>query len=278
MVRRPPVFGLCVVVLCLLSTSCSTVVVSAAHHRAGNSSVVPMIPKSEPTTTAPPSLSGKVVVIDPGHNEGNFSDATYINQMVWNGREEEPCDTTGTETDGGFTEAQFNFNVALYLETDLQTEGARVILTRANNAGVGPCVTQRAAIGNIAHANAAISIHGDGGPVDGRGFAVLEPVADGINDGIIQASQQLGLDVRNAFASGTGMPLSTYDGIDGIQPRDDLAGLNLSTVPKILIECGNMRNSTDAAMLTESGWQESAASALAVGVTTFLTHPPSPNS
>ena len=55
--------------------------------------------------------------------------------------------------------------------------------------------------------------------------------------------------MRDAFAAGTPMPVSTYDGVDGIQPRNDLAGLNLTTVPKVLIECGNMRNATDAALL-----------------------------
>ena len=58
---------------------------------------------------------GKVVGIDPGHNGGNFSDPSFINSPVWNGREEEACDTTGTETDGGYTEALFNFRVASYL-------------------------------------------------------------------------------------------------------------------------------------------------------------------
>ena len=55
------------------------------------------------------------------------------------------------------------------------------------------------------------------------------------------------------------MPESTYDGVDGITHRDDLAGLNLTTVPKVLIECGNMRNATDAALLVRSSFQRKAA-------------------
>ena len=109
-------------------------------------------------------LSGKVVAVDPGHDGGNFSDPSYINHLVWNGRSEETCDTTGAATDAGYTEAQFNFQVAQYLTADLEAEGAHVVLTRATNIGVGPCVDQRAAIGNAAHADAAISIHADGGP------------------------------------------------------------------------------------------------------------------
>jgi N-acetylmuramoyl-L-alanine amidase len=219
-----------------------------------------------------------VVTIDPGHNGDNFSDPGYIGRMVWNGREDETCDTTGTETNGGYAEAQFNFNVAQYLTADLEAEGASVVLTRTTNTGVGPCVTQRAAIGNDAHSDAAISIHADGGPTDGRGFAVLEPVADGVNDAIISSSQVLGADVRTAFLAQTTMPISTYDGTDGVAPRDDLAGLNLSTIPKVLIECGNMRNATDAALLVSPAWQAQAARAIASGITTFMESRPASNS
>ncbi len=216
-------------------------------------------------------LNGKIVLVDPGHNGGNFAAAPVINRLIWNGRESETCDTTGAETDGGYTEAQFNWNVARYLTADLRAAGATVVLTRTSNTGAGPCVTERAALGNQAHANAAVSIHADGGPPGGRGFAVLEPVADGINNAIIGPSARLGTDLRNAFEGGTGEPASSYDGVDGIQPRDDLGGTNLSTVPKVFIECANMRNVTDAALLVSPAWQARAARAIAAGLTRFLT-------
>jgi N-acetylmuramoyl-L-alanine amidase len=217
-------------------------------------------------------LSGKIVTIDPGHNGGNFTDPSYINKLIWNGREYETCDTTGTETDSGYTEALFNWNVATRVVADLRAMGATVVLTRTSNSGVGPCVTERAAIGNDAHANAALSIHADGGPPDGRGFAILEPVADGINDSIIGPSQTLGADLRSAFAAGTGEPVSSYDGVNGIQPRDNLGGINLSTVPKVFIECGNMRDAADAALLVNPAWQADAARAIVNGLTAFLAH------
>ena len=125
-------------------------------------------------------------------------------------------------------------------------------MTRTSNTGVGPCVNTRAQIINRAHANVAIDIHADGGPASGRGFTVLEPVADGPNDRVIGSSRRFGGDVRSAFLRMTTMPVSTYDGVDGIAYRDDLAGLNLTTVPKVLVECGNMRNATDAALLTSA--------------------------
>ena len=223
--------------------------------------------------TAAGLLHGKVVVVDPGHNGGNIAAESVIGRLIWNGREEEACDTTGTQTDTGYTEARFNWNVALYLTADLRAEGATVVLTRTSNTGVGPCVTERAAVGNAVHANAAVSIHADGGPPDGRGFAILEPVADGTNDAIIRPSVVLGADLRTAFATGTGERVSTYDGVDGIQPRGDLAGTNLSTVPKVFIECANMRNAVDAALVTSPRWQAGAARAIAAGLSAFLTGP-----
>jgi len=216
-------------------------------------------------------LAGKVVGIDPGHNGLNYTDPTFLNTQVFNGRTEEDCDTTGTATAGGYTEAQFNWNVAQYLTADLQTEGAKVVLTRSSNSGVGPCVDQRAQIINDAHADVAIDIHADGGPVSGRGFAVLEPVADGPNDSVIAPSVAFGTDVRASFLAITGMPVSTYDGTNGVVFRDDLAGLNLTTVPKVLIECGNMQNPMDVALLTASAFQQNAALALAVAITNFLS-------
>ena len=156
-------------------------------------------PSSSPT--APPSrparpLAGMTVGIDPGHNGLNGTDPAYLNRLIWNGRQWETCDTTGTETDTGYTEALFNFRVAMFLRADLLRDGAQVVMTRTTNHGVGPCVNRRAQINNRIHANVADDIHADGGPPAGRGFAVLEPVADGPNNHVIAASARFGRDIR----------------------------------------------------------------------------------
>jgi N-acetylmuramoyl-L-alanine amidase len=244
---------------------------STHPHDAGRATVaVRSLPASVSTAPSTGALAGKVVGIDPGHNGRNYTDPSYINHLIWNGREQETCDTTGTETDSGYTEAQFNFNVARYLAADLRDEGAKVILTRSSNTGIGPCVTRRAESLNDARADVAIDIHADGGPAGGRGFAILEPVADGPNDHVIAASKIFGRDLRERYRLTTGIPESTYDGIRGISLRDNLAGLNLTTVPKVLIECGNMRNATDASLLEQSSFQRLAAKAMAEAITEYL--------
>ncbi len=231
----------------------------------------PPSPSPSPSPVPPPKpLAGEVVGIDPGHNGRNVDDPDGIDRQIWNGRELENCDTTGTETMSGYTEAQFNFNVASYLRADLVAAGATVVMTRTGNDGVGPCVTTRAEIIDRARANVAIDIHADGGPPYGRGFTVLEPVADGTNDKVIGSSIRFGADVKAAMLASTSMPASDYYGAGGIIFRDDLAGLNLTTVPKVLIECGNMRNAADAALLTQPRFQRLVARALTAAITAFL--------
>ena len=44
-------------------------------------------------------------------------------------------------------------------------------------------------------------------------------------------------------------------------------------MPKVFIECANMRNATDAALVTTPAWQAKAAAAIAAGLTGFLTQP-----
>jgi N-acetylmuramoyl-L-alanine amidase len=218
------------------------------------------------------ALAGKVIVVDPGHNERNSRHTSEINRQVDVGNGTKACDTTGTAANDGYSEASFTTEVADRVATILRAAGATVVLTRDASTPWGPCITERAAIGNDAHADAALSIHADGGPSDGRGFHVIEPLlVAGHNDGIIEPSQRLALDVRDAYKTATGLPFSTYLGHDGIDARDDLGGLNLSTVPKVFIETGNMRNATDAALLEDPAFRQQIAAGIADGLTRFVT-------
>jgi N-acetylmuramoyl-L-alanine amidase len=260
-------------------TACGTSSIAAASRppasrpAAASSSAAAVTPTPTPTPTPAAPLAGKTVGIDPGHNGDNKDDPAYLARMVWNGRTMETCDTTGTETDGGYAEAAFTFAVSTDLRADLMKDGARVVLTRPNNVGVGPCVDRRAQILNAAHSSVAIDIHGDGGPASGRGFTVLDPVADGPNDAVIASSLRFGADVHAAILAGTGMPVADYYGQDGYISRNDLAGLNLTTVPKILIECGNMRNATDARLMQTPVFQQRLAAAFTAAIVKFLAPP-----
>ena len=216
-------------------------------------------------------LRGATIVIDPGHNGRNWAHPREINRLVDAGTLRKACDTTGTRTASGYSEAAFTFDVALRLRTLLQAAGARVVLTRTSNDGWGPCITERAAIGNRADADAAISIHADGGPAEGRGFHVIYPRAiRGLTDDIAAPSRCLALAMRRAYRKGTGFPYATYIGRRGLSARSDLGGLNRSDVPKVFVETGNMRNRTDAALLERAAVRRRIAAALASGLRRYF--------
>ncbi|PRY00919.1 N-acetylmuramoyl-L-alanine amidase [Allonocardiopsis opalescens] len=217
------------------------------------------------------ALDGAVIAVDPGHNGGNAAAAEQIAQQVPAGPDTKECDTVGAETDSGYAEHAFNYDVALRLTELLEARGAEVVLTRHDDDGVGPCVNERAEIGNEAGADAAVSIHADGGPDGGGGFHVIVPERiEGYTDAIAEPSARLGRSLRDAFHEVTGQPYSDYTAEDGLDVRGDLGGLNLSTVPKVFLEVGNMRNADDAALMTDPEWRQLAAEGIAAGLADYL--------
>jgi N-acetylmuramoyl-L-alanine amidase len=244
--------------------------------RAATTAATETTPAVTETTTAPPaggpatrSLSGRTIVLDPGHNGGNAAHPDRVNRPVRIGNGSKACDTTGTESVRGLAEHRFNWIVAGHARRALERAGATVVLTRADDRGVGPCITRRMPTANRIGADLAVSIHADGGPSSGRGFHVILPgrvpqIAG--HDRIVAPSARLGRAVRAAFRRGTGMPYSTYLGRRGLDVRTDLGGLNLVRVPGVMVETGNMRNRTDARLMGDADWRRRAGRAIAAGV------------
>ncbi len=140
---------------------------------AGRAAIPP--PATAPATvpTAAPTGPVPVVVLDPGHNGGNGAAAREIAREVPDGRGgTKPCNTTGTQTPGGYAEHAFTFDVAARVTRLLTARGIEVRSTRADDDGVGPCVDRRAAIANDAGAALTVSIHADSAGTSGRGFHV----------------------------------------------------------------------------------------------------------
>lgn len=231
-----------------------------------------------PSKTPPPTslpLEGRMISVDPGHNGGNFTHPEEIDRLVPAGANgtTKPCNTTGTETDDrSLTEAQFNWDVAQDLVSGLKELGARVVLTRHSNEGVGPCVDQRAAIANRAHASVALAIHADGNLAEGaHGFDVIHPsAAESVAPEMVGPSLELAEAERTALAE-AGVPPANYVGEDGLDERSDLAGLNLAKEPAVLVEFGNMREPEEAAKLEDPAYRHKLADALAAGIVAFLS-------
>lgn len=207
-------------------------------------------------------LAGRVIVVDPGHN-GRVTAVNNRPVPAGSGRTK-ACNTSGTAAANGATEHAFTWDLAQRTAKALRARGATVVVTRPNDKGVGPCVNERAEIGNRVRADLVLSIHADGNlSKSARGFHVITSTRMGGGDTAEVASTRYARNVRAAFVR-TGMPRSTYLGRGtAITPRTDIAGLNLSRRPAIMLEAGNMRHARDAALLASPSFRTKAANALA---------------
>lgn len=212
-----------------------------------------------------------MIVLDPGHNGDNAAHLKEINRLVDAGGFMKECNTVGTHTVDGYLEATFNWEVTKLLAARLRDRGATVILTRQSNDGWGPCIDVRGRTAARNDADLLLSIHADGSAASDHGFHVISPTSlAGNSSGTAAASRELAEQVRDAMVD-AGLRRSNYLGTDGLVVRSDLGTLNRAGTPAAMVECGNMRNSSDAALMTSSTGRAKIAEALLDGITLYLT-------
>jgi N-acetylmuramoyl-L-alanine amidase len=233
---------------------------------------------AEPThaasVAAADPLAGITVVIDPGHQLGNAQHPKQINRQVDAGGFKKACNTTGTATNGGYPEATFTFKVATVLKRKLHNLGATVVMTRRRNSHKlwGPCVDVRGKIGNKGFrgrkhaADLKVSIHGDGAASGDHGFHVI------VADKRAKRKASTAYAKATRFALGhAGLSRANYiAGGKGLMYRGDLGTLNLSRIPTIMVEMGNMRNRADAHRMISASGQRRYAGALLHGIRRYV--------
>ncbi len=222
----------------------------------------------------PLPLAGRTIVLDPGHQLGNHNFPRQIHRLVPAGGFRKPCNTTGTSTNRGYAEATFVWQVAGLVRQQLQKLGAKVVLTRQVNSQRrwGPCVDVRGRAGNQIDADLKLSIHADGSFAPGaRGFhLIVPPDRRGWTNDIFRSSRRLALGLRAAL-NAAGFSRANYiAGGDGLDVRGDLATLNLSDVPTVMVELGNMRDAREARRMSSPRGRAAYADGLVAGVRAFL--------
>ena len=75
--------------------------------------------------------------------------------------------------------------------------------------------------------------------------------------------------MRDQLAASGFVP-STYIGGGGLNPRSDIAGLNLAQFPSILVELGNMKNPVDSGLMKTPEGRQKYADAVVRGIAGFL--------
>jgi N-acetylmuramoyl-L-alanine amidase len=239
------------------------VLVAAMTAVSPTATAFPVFPSSPSGTS---NIAGMVVFIDPGHNGAN--DASIGRQVPTGRGGTKDCQASGTSTNSGYQEHTFTWDTALRVRAALNALGVRTAMSRANDNALGPCVDERANMANSLRPNAILSIHADGGPPTGRGFHVNYS-APPLNQVQAGPSVQYARIMRDQLQA-SGIPPANYIGQNGLYGRSDLTGLNLAQYPSILVECGNMKNPADSALMESPEGRQKYADALVRGVAGFL--------
>ena len=219
-------------------------------------------------------LAGKLILVDPGHQLGNSNPrfAKQMAQTFFNGAITKGCNTTGTATNDGYPESTFTWKVGTRLKALLEKAGAEVQMTRSDNSrdSWGPCVWDRAKMANRIGADAMVSIHADGASSGSKGFFAITPsLIKGWTDDVVKKDRRLAKSMI-AGMKAAGAPPSNYIGGQLMVSRDTTS-LNVSNVPTVTIEVGNMRNAVEARRMSSSAGQKQYAEWLYAGIERYFS-------
>lgn len=208
-------------------------------------------------------LTGRVVCLDPGHQaEADLAPepvgpgATATKPRVTGG-------TTGVVT--GQAEHELALDIAQRVERLLRAQGVTVISTRSSSK-VNVSNRERAEMANRAGADLVVRIHADGcANAEARGVSTLYPSGNPWVQSITARSRAAAERIQAAVVAATDAPDR------GVQPRDDLAGFNWSSVPVVLVEAGFLSNPVEDRLLADDAYRERVAEGIAGGVVAYLS-------
>lgn len=184
----------------------------------------------------------------------------------------------GAASKFGF-EKDFALDVALRARKLLESEGYKVVMTRATDVFIP--LEQRPAVANNIPNSIFVSIHfnSSSSNADARGFEIFSIAPRGApstNDGGPKER-----DLREEPGNSVDMPSgalagSVFHALLGHVPMVDrgvkharFAVLRLCTQPAVLIECGFVSNNAESTLISSSAWRSHVAEAIVDGVANY---------
>lgn len=227
-------------------------------------------PDVEPTAKIPDNekqtdnynVSGKIIVIDPGHGIGGNNEK----EPVAPGSSTKKAAYVSGASGKNQTEEELNLIVSQKLKTVLEERGAVVYLTREGHEATRSNV-ERAQFANEMVADICVRIHADGSEISSvKGASVLIPSGEYIKDNdLLQKSKLAGEIVLEEYVKSTGAKNR------GISKRGDMTGFNWSEVPVILVELGFMSNSEEDALMETEEYQNKMVSGITTGLERYFS-------
>jgi N-acetylmuramoyl-L-alanine amidase len=195
----------------------------------------PIVPKPQKPAAKPIiNLSGKTIVIDPGHG----------------GKD------PGATSSYGYEEKTVNLDVALQIAQILKDRGLRVIMTRNNDTFIE--LEERAGIANRNRADIFISIHSDSSTKSStNGFTVY----------VERSGSSASTSLANAIDRRMAQTSISSNGVSKANYRV----LTHTSCPAVLIELGYLSNYWEAKQLKNKDKQRQLAQAITDGIIDYIT-------